>query len=88
MANARDKNKVSIGFYGTKEEKALLQAAAKKHGFATLTEFLRAVARGAIKVDPKIQALALAAIGTSQQGGCGPLFCLLILAAVAALFIV
>lgn len=84
MANARDKNKVSIGFYGTKEEKALLLAAAKKHGFATLTEFLRAVARGAIKVDPKIQSLALAAIGTGQSG-CGPLFCLLIIAAVAVL---
>ncbi len=54
----------------TDEEKALLAAQAKAHGFATVTDFVKAVARGAVKVSPKIKALAFAAIGTGTGGGC------------------
>lgn len=85
MPNQRDKSKKLVGFFATEKEKAALQKAAKQHGYASLADFLRAVASGAVKVSPQIKALALAAIGSSQSG-CGPLFCLLIPSAAAVLF--
>lgn len=44
MANQRDPNKKMVGFFATKDEKALLQAAAKKAGFETLADYLRWIA--------------------------------------------
>ncbi len=86
MANQRSKDKVKVQTYLHKDDEKLLREAAKAHGYSNLAEFFQAVARGAVKVSPKIQMLALAAIGSgSQNGGCGPLFLFLILAAVAAL---
>lgn len=68
MANQRDKNKKSINLWVTDEERDMLKSAARKHGYASVTEFIKAAARGAVKVDPKIKALALAAVGAN--GGC------------------
>jgi len=68
MANQRDKNKKSINLWVTDEERDMLKSAARKHGYGSVTEFIKAAARGAVKVDPKIKAIALAAIGAN--GGC------------------
>ena len=71
----------------TDEEKAQLKEAAKKYGFPSVTEFVKAVAAGAVKVSPHVKTLALAAIGTQSSGGCGPLFCLLLLVGVVAIML-
>lgn len=86
MANQRSKDKIKVQTYLHKDDEKLLREAAKARGYPNLAEFLQAVARESINVPPKIQALAFAAIGAGTgNGGCGPLCCLLILAAVAAL---
>jgi hypothetical protein len=85
MPGGRDKTKKMLGFWATPEEKAALQKAAKKAGYNDLGSFLRAVAEGAVKVSPHIKALALAALGSQQNGGgCGMLFGFIILAGLAA----
>lgn len=60
MSNQRDPNKKKVNMWMTDEEKAQLAAAAKKHGFSNVTEFVKAVARGAVKAAPVIAALCLA----------------------------
>lgn len=66
MPNKRDPNKTKVNMWLTNEEKALLTKEAQKRGYDSLTEFVKAVARGAVKVDAKTKALALAFMG--QQG--------------------
>ncbi len=85
MPNQRDKNKKLVGFFATEEEKKALKKAAKQHGYASLADFLRAIAEGAVKVSPHIKAIALAAMGT-QAGGAGCLW--FILAIPAALWMI
>jgi hypothetical protein len=87
MPQGRNKDKKMIGFWANPEEKTALQQAAKKAGYKDLGSFLRAIAEGAVKVSPKIKALALSALGTgAEQSGCG-LMIWFILAAPVALWL-
>ena len=71
----------------SKEEKKQLVAQAHRHGFTSVTEFVKAVARGAVKVSPEIKALAVSAMGVGvEQSGCG-LMTLLVLASPVALWL-
>jgi uncharacterized protein (DUF1778 family) len=60
MSNQRDPNKKKVNIWMTSEEKAMLLKAAKDHGFTNVTDFVKAVARGAIRVVPAIMALCVA----------------------------
>ena len=71
MPSQRDPNKKLVGFFATDEEKAALQKAAKANGYNNLAAFLRAIATGTIKVDPKTKALAFAVMGASNAGCSG-----------------
>ena len=63
----------------TKDEKAELAKQAKRHGFDSVTEFVKAVVKGAVKVAPKIKALALSAMGAgAEQSGCGMMMFLIL----------
>ena len=81
MPNQRSSDKTKVNMWMTEKEKSQLVAQAKRHGFASVTDFIKAVASGVVKVSPEIKALALAAMGT-QAGGC----LLFILAIPAALW--
>lgn len=60
MANQRDKDKKLIGFYATTAERAAIKEEAKKRGYSSVAEFLRAVAKGEIKPAAFIIGLAAA----------------------------
>lgn len=83
MPNKRDKSKRLVTLWVTDDEKQQLKEASKRHGFDSVTDFIKAVANGAVKVSPHIKALALAAAG-ADSGGCGPLISLLIVLAIVA----
>lgn len=83
MPNQRDKSKKLVTLWVTEDEKQQLKEASKRYGFESVTEFIKAVASGTVKVSPHIKALALAAVG-SQQDWCGLLLGLLIMLAFTA----
>jgi len=87
MANQRSKDKVKVQTYLHKDDERLLREAAKAHGYSNLAEFFQAVARGAVKVSPKVQILVFGALGSTESSGSG-CFSLLVILAVAGCGIV
>lgn len=50
MANQRKKDKKLLGFWATEAEKKALQEEAARRGYSNLAEFLRAIAKGVVKL--------------------------------------
>ena len=86
MPNQRSSDKTKVNMWMTEKEKAALVAQAEKHGFSSVTDFIKAVATGAVKVSPHIKALAIAAMGT-QAGGAGCLWFFLAIPAALWMFL-
>lgn len=50
MPGKRAKDQKRVNMWMTEEEKKLLEETAKKHGYTSVTEFVKDVARGVIKI--------------------------------------